>query len=69
MVLLILKIGARCRWAVNFTPTPFDPVRSEQGTGWTPAAVWATLSRDKSLVSAEIRTPAHRAPSELRTLF
>jgi hypothetical protein len=68
MVPFILKIGARCRLAVNFTRTPFDPVRNEQETGWTPEPVWASFSRDISLASAEIRTPADPAPSELRKL-
>jgi hypothetical protein len=55
MVPLILKIGAICGWA-DITPTPFDHLRCEQETGWTPEPVWASLSRDKSLASAKIRT-------------
>jgi len=49
---LILKLGARWRWVVNFTPRPLHdlertPVNIEQAAGWAPESVWTFCRSDK----------------------
>jgi hypothetical protein len=45
---LILNLGTKWRWEVNFTPRPLysqegTPVLIEQETGWTPEPVWTVF--------------------------
>jgi len=59
---LILKLGTRCRWAVNFRSRPLyhlesAPIPTEQEPGWAPAPVWTFWWREKSLTAARIGIP------------
>lgn len=59
---LVLKLGTRCRWAVNFMSRPLyhlesAPIPTEQESGWAPVPVWTFWLREKFLTAARIGIP------------
>jgi hypothetical protein len=67
---LILKLGTRWWWVVNFTPRPLyprerKPVITELEPVWAPDLVWAFCRREKSLATTGIRTPDPPTRSEV----
>ena len=65
---LILNLGTRCRWVVNFTPRPLysreiTPVPIEQEAGRATEPDWTFCKREKSLAATRIRIPDHPSRS------
>jgi len=57
MAPLILKLGTRWKWVVNFTPRPhYSRVPIDLEAGWAPEPDW-TFRRRKLLAPSEIQTP------------
>jgi len=69
---LILDLGAKWRWVVNFTPRPLSPLANSPGThrievSVCPGSVWPFRRREKSLPSTGNRNP--KPPARAQWLY